>query len=96
MSILRERINCFKLVDGKCDVTENGRWLRIRETLEGGAKIDIKIDDLECLDRLNKRLGEGEERVVEMILDEAENCLIFVDEKGEQIPFGDIMRAVLD
>lgn len=96
MSTLRERTNCFKVVDGEKEGVEilgNGRWLNIVETPEGGARMDVKADDLECLDRLNQKLGK-DGRIIEAIVNEAGDEIILVDEEGKQIPFGEIMNAV--
>ncbi|HSV94896.1 MAG TPA: hypothetical protein VLH94_02935 [Spirochaetia bacterium] len=95
MSTLRERTNCFKVVEGDGDIIENGRWLNVRETSEGGAVIDVKADDLECLDKLNEKLGGLDGRVIEAILDDVKGQIILVDEKG-QIPFDEVMKAILD
>jgi hypothetical protein len=94
MSTLRERTNCFKVIEGDGDIAENGRWLNIIETPEGGARIDIVSMDLECLDKLNEKLGGLEGRTIEAIVNDAKGQIILVDEKG-QIPFEEVMQAIL-
>jgi hypothetical protein len=89
MSRLRERTDFLKLSEGAIeDFNVDARWIDVIETPEGGAKLKIKADDLECLSQLNEKLGiDG----VELIVNEKGDGVILVDEKGVQIPFETVM-----
>lgn len=96
MEKLRERINYFKVVDGKVeDAEKDGRWIEVVETKEGGAKIMMKTDDLECLDRVSTKLS-GIGKIVEGVVNEKEDEIILVDYVGKQIPFNEVMKALFD
>ena len=95
VSRLRERINYFKFVDGKVgDFSIDGRWVDVRETAEGGTRLRIKADDLECLDRINTKLGQ-DGKIIEVVVGEKEDEVILVDDSGVQIPFDVVMSALL-
>jgi hypothetical protein len=96
MTGLRERTSYIKLADGEIDeLPTDGRWVNVRETLGGGARVDIGVDDLEYLDRLNTKLAK-DGRVIEASVNEKDGGLILVDEKGAQIPFEEVMKALFD
>lgn len=96
MGNLRERTNYFKVVDGKIeDADKDGRWIDVVETEEGGAKIRIKADDLECLDRVSTKLMEIG-KIVEGVVNEQGDEIILVDYVGKQIPFTIVMKALFD
>ncbi|TRZ52469.1 hypothetical protein D4S03_03360 [bacterium] len=84
----------MKLVDGEIeDLERDGRWVSVRETAEGGAKLMIDLNDLECLDRVSTKLGEAG-RIIEGIVNEKGDEMILVDYVGKQIPFEEVMKAL--
>jgi len=94
MEKLRERTSYMKLVDGEIeDLERDGRWVSVRETAEGGAKLMIDLNDLECLDRVSTKLGEAG-RIIEGIVNEKGDEMILVDYVGKQIPFEEVMKAL--
>lgn len=96
MEKIRERTSYMKLVDGEVvDLKRDGRWVSVRETVEGGAKLIIDLDDLECLDRISKKLSEAG-RIVEGIVNEKGDEMILVDYVGKQIPFEVVMKVLFD
>lgn len=94
MERLRERISYMKLTDGEIvDLERDGRWVSVRETAEGGAKLIMSTDDLECLDRVSTKLSDAG-RIVEGIVNEKGDEIILVDYVGKQIPFEEVMKAL--
>ena len=86
----------MKLVDGKIeDAKKDGRWVDVDETSEGGASIRVVKDDLECLDRLSKKLIDKGLSIEVMVSEKGDEAII-ADEDGEQIPFVEVMKAVSD
>jgi hypothetical protein len=84
----------MKIAEGEVgDIARDGRWVGVKETVEGGARLRINIRDLECLDRINTRLGQ-EGKTVEIEIGKNEDELILVDEAGVQIPFEEVMKAL--
>lgn len=86
----------MKLVDGKIeDAKKDGRWVDVDETSEGGASIKVVNNDLECLDRLSKKLIDSG-LCVEVMVSEKGDEAIITDENGEQIPFGMVMKTIYE
>lgn len=92
--MLKERTGYVKTVDGDViDIYRDGRWVDVFETHEGGARISLDPDDLECLDKINRTFEEGGKTVVAEIC-KTNNELIFLDEIGNQIQFNEVMKTL--
>lgn len=92
--MLKERTSYMKIVDGDVvDFHKDGRWVDVYETGEGGARISLSLEDLECLDKINRTFEKSGKMVVAEIC-EKEDGLIILDEQGKQIPFCEIMKVL--
>ena len=94
MTRLRERISYLKLADGEIvDLVKDGRWVNLRETPQGGARLIIDLNDLECLDRVSTKLREAG-KLIEGVVNEKGDEMILVDYAGKEIPFEVVMKAL--
>lgn len=93
---LRERTNYIVAEAAEGDPVLGGCWACTKETSEGGAVVSMSIDNnLERLERVGIRLQEQGINA-EMIVNEKEDEFVLVDEKGVQVPFTLVMKALYD
>lgn len=96
MSALKERIFYVKNVEGMVtDFETEGHWVDAQETEEGGAELSMAYFDVQCIDKMNQNLlRQGKE--CELLIKENGYSFVVVEKDGKQVPFEEIMKAIVD